>query len=612
MKKFLFVLFLFPIVVLGIDTVSVYPPQEVLQFKGLDDTSSPLTIEDGRATALQNVKLSRSLKLKKRDGYNTVNKLSTIRAGHYISSTDQFSAITGIYYTKFSDTTEHLLVTSGTSLYYDSSDDWIFIGRGLTYNDDYQFVWITALDNIIFSNDVDVPKKSTGTTLTDFDVSDLTNTLTQVKCLAWFKNYLILANTVEAGAERPTRFRWSDVGTIETFQDDNYLDIAALGGQEIEAVAELRGDLYFLLTDSIWKCSLVGGDEIFVITKIIDGIGCIAKNSVQNINFLNQRKALMFLSRDKKVHIFDGASIVDASARISEEMDDLKASRLPYAVSAYNGTDYYLAVTTGTTDNTNNLVLNFQTEIGEWTKHTQIDANAMAKVTSSSIPLIYFGNYDSMVYELDDTDKDSDVYGMENGIASVESNYNLPDGTATGLTMIVLDTALTTTVTGVIVYTVSGTGEDQEKVVIYHTLTGLIVDSAFTTTPDATTVLELGTIDAYYTTKWFDLGEPARRKLMGQVYLWGETTSGVDLDVMESLDFVSNIKTENVDLAGVGDVWGTGIWGTAIWGGETAFFEVIKLSDEGRFLQLKFSNDDVDEQFNLYGYSLLFWPQDYM
>lgn len=589
------------------DKSVAYPSEGILVFRGLDDTSSPTNVQDSRASAIQNVKLTRSLKLQKRFGYQTVNNRINQQRG-----TDYFPAVTGLYYTKLSTGTEHRYAVCANKVYYDNSGAWVEIGNVITYDQDYQFTWATALDTTILTNDVNVSYKITnGITFGALDVSDLSDTLTKVKSIAWFKNYLILANTVEAGTERPTRFRWSDVGTIETYQDDNFIDIAALGGQEINGMAQLYDNLYVFMTDSIWKVSLVGGDEIFVVSKVVDNVGCIAKNSIQSINLLNQRKGLVFLSKDKRVYFFDGTSLGEISILISNTLSSLNLTRLQYAVSAQDGSDYFLCVTDGANATSNNLLLDFQYEIGEWTKHIQIDANAMAKVVDSdSDTRIYFGNYASLVYDYDVDDLYNDVVGVEDGISAVGLTYDLADGTATDLTIIVTDTAIDYVATGATITITSGTGNGQEKVVIDQVSTGLIVDSAFTTTPDSSSLFSLGSIDASYTTKWYDLGEPARRKQISEMFLWADDSSGTTLDITATLDFNSPLSVVEVSLQAAGGLWDVGLWGDAVWGGAEALFKRVKLTDQGRLFKYKFSNSEIDQTFSLFGYKFIHWNYD--
>ena len=586
-----------------------YPSEGVLSFKGLDDTSTDLTVQDGRASAIQNVKLDRSLKLIKRRGYSLVNTILNEK----VISGEQFPSIVGLYYTKISDGTALRLVISGTKLYKDVTGVWTAVGgTNITHANNNQFVWITALDNIIFTNDVDVPYKYTGTgDASPLDVSDLTDTLTKVKALAWFNNFLILGNTVEAGSEKPTRFRWSNIGTIETFSDDDFIDIAQLGGQEILGFAELGGNLFAFLTDSIYKISFVAGDEVFVTNKVIDDIGCIAKNSIRSINLLNQRKGVLFLSNDKKVYFFDGTSIVEMSTLITTTMSGLNVSRLANAVAAVDGSNYYLSVSDGT-GSTNDLLLVFQYEIGEWTKYVQVDANAIARIIDSSENIqIYFGNYDSCVFQLENTSNDSDVTGQTDGIDRyVLSSFDFADGTATSVTFIQTDNSVFYDATGAIISITSGTGAGQEKVIVNQSSTGLVIDSDFTTAPDTNSIFTIGIIDASYTTKWYDLGEPARNKRMSNIYLWSEVESGTDVTISQFVDFGSMLNSQTTDLTGSGAVWGTAIWGTDTWGGQDALFQTIRLVDRGKHIKLKFSNSEIDEHFELLGFNFIYWRED--
>lgn len=596
------------------DTVNVYPREGVLVFRGIDDTTTPLSVEDGRAEDAQNVKLSRSFKLAKRNGYSVINVGSRINDP---GSGEEFPAVTGLFHAKLSDGTDYRIVVCGRNIYYDNSGVWTQINKDdthlFTYDQNNQFVWTVGLDEIIFSNDTDPPKKWTGAgQIVTLDLTDLSASErpTKVKCLAWFKNYLILANTVENSVERPTRFRWSEVGTTEDWLDNDFLDISQLGGQEIEALGILHDNLYFFLTNSIWKATLVGGNDVFQLAKVVDGIGCIAKNSVQTVTLLNQRQGLVFLSQDKKVHFFDGVNIVEVSELISGIMDGLRADRLQYAVSTDTGEDYYLCVTTGSTATTNNLLLDYQYEIAEWTKHVQIDANAISQVVdSSSLRKTWFGNYDSFVYETDDTTTNSDVDGGTGDVFGV-STANLSDGSATGLQVVVTDVSHGLAATGAIVSITSGTGSGQEKVVVGWSDTGLIVESTFSTNPDSTSLYSVGAIEANYKTKWYDLGEPAQRKTLAKLYLWSDEQSGTDLVLEEFIDFGGLVTTETIDLTGPGGVWGTAIWGKSVWGGQTAIFKPVTLKGSGRFFQFNLSNNDVDEGFELYGNKIIYWLGD--
>jgi len=589
---------------------SIYPPSGVLTFRGLDNKSSPTAVADGRASDLLNVKFDTTGALLKRGGYSTVGTVLDI------PDTD-FAAIQGIYYTKYSSGNDETIAICGGRPYrYDtdlSPDDWVQLG-GLdgTTGADYQYVFATALDTIIFTNDEDTVRKYTESgTVQVLDVSDLTDTLTKAKCLIWYKNYLIFGNTYEGSTERSTRFRWSDVGTIETYDDDNYIDIAALGGQEIEGFAVLYDNLYMFLTSSIYQISLVGGDEIFKVTKVVDGIGCIAKNSLQNITLLNNQQGIMFLDEDKKVYFFNGMNAQYISILIETTMNGLLASRLEYAVSAEDGTDYYLGVSYGGVTE-NNLLLDFQYQLGEWTKHDQIDANYLARIYDvNGDEQTYYGQYGGFVGKLD-TSLKNDVDGIVDTVLAVDTYTTT---TASSLQVIYTnETAHTTSgLVGGIIKITGGTGSGQERRIVWNTTSGIVVESAFTTTPDSTSSYSVGAIDAYFTSKWYDCGNPARIKGFGEIFWWADEEADTDVDFTYATDFSDDIATEAVSIAGTTTdaVWGSAIWGTSYWGGVDTVFRQTKMEDNGRYLKFKFQNDDIDETFNIYSVNLLYWNRDF-
>src|SRR3990167_100428 len=400
-------------VVLAAESVT-YPPQGIQVFLGLDDTSAPTQVQDGRAQDIQNVTLDAGA-MRQRYGIDLVltpDSTNGLEIGDTLDIQDEaFCAVTGVYYTKFSSGTERIIATCGSRFYFlNGTTSWDQVtGPAITGGQNNQFVFTVALDNIIGTNDVDTPFQYDGTTRTSVGFTGLANAVQNAKTVAFFKNYLIFGNIKENSVDRATRIRWSNVGTINTWTDDDFVDLGALAGQEINAFAELYDNLYVFLTDSIYRVSLVGGADTFQISKVTDDIGCIAKNSVQSITLTNAQNGLVFLDKDKKVYFFNGVIAQDISQLITTTMGGLSGSRLQYAVSADTNTDYWLCTTLGT-GSTNNLCLDLEYEIGEWTKHTNIPANAMAHVIdNNSNDQVFWGSATSLVYKLEDTAQRDDV-----------------------------------------------------------------------------------------------------------------------------------------------------------------------------------------------------------
>jgi hypothetical protein len=489
----------------------------------------------------------------------------------------------------------------------------------ITAGQNNQFVFTTALDQIIGTNDVDRPLMSNGTFYERVNFSGLTDTVSAAKTVAFFKNYLIFGNLSEtlavtppATVERPTRIRWSKVGTINTWGDEDFIDISALGGQEIVAFAELYDNLYVFLTDSIYKMSLVGGDDIFQISKVTDDIGCIAKNSVQSITLTNATNGLVFLDKDKKVYFFNGVIAQDISTLIQETLGALSGNRLQYAVSADTNTDYLLCVTNGTVSS-NNLCLDLEYEIGEWTKHVNLNANAMAHVLDANADdQVYFGDYYGFTHQFSDSSLRDDIGSLTGSISAVD---RFTTATASGLQMLYV-TGATNLVTGFFagapLNLVGGTGSGQTNTIADNTASGLVVVTDFTTTPTNGTTFEVGAIDSFYTTKWYDMGEAARLKHFGEVYFWADADVSSSHAISYATDFNSDISTQSISLSSntTDAIWGSAIWGTSLWGDVDNIFRQVKLESQGRYLRIKFAEDDPGQTFHLYGWVPVFWAGD--
>ena len=604
--RFLSLLLLFTLITVNSyaddpDRLISYPPEKIMGFLGLDTSATAPLLQDGRATDLQNVKLSLSLDLKKRSGYSVINGR--------IDETDTDSpAITGIFDTEFSNGNSWTLVFAGTRIKYDNAGTWAdVLGLGanpITTGQNNQWQCVMANDTAICTNDTDTIKEINATPeVSNLLFTGLSSTVTKAKSLIFYRNYLVLGNTVESGSEKPTRLRWSNVGTTETWTEDDFIDIASLAGDEIIGFAELYGELYIFLKKSIWKASLVGGDEVYVLRKVFDGIGAIARDSIKVVALSEQRTVIIFLDDLKRVMMYDGTSLIDIGKRIQPTLDTVSASRLPYAVSTFDGKSYYLALTSGG-GSSNDTIFELQTEIFEWTKHDALDVNAFAQVkeTTSTIKT-YFGNQKSFVYWFDDSDLVCDV---DCATGTIDSVGALSTNTITG-GQFLLDSSLTAgAYTGATIKITSGTGVGEEAVILSGATTGVLVSNSFTTTPDSTSVYSIGIIDGYYNTKHYDLGSAPREKQFLGVLFWANEATSNEVTVRHAIDFGDNIGSETKSLAPSGNsLWDSALWDSGVWGTTGNKIYTVKLTGYGNFLQLKFLNNGADEDFNLYGFNIL-------
>jgi len=596
------------------DEPTVYPPSGIQVFLGLDDTSVPTQVQDGRASEIENVKLDVSKGMRQRFGYSRVG--DAMDQGQSEGGVDLAPcAVTGLYYTKFSSGVERIVSTCGGQFHYFSGTAWATVTGltvGLTSGQNNQFVWATALDEIIGTNDVDAPLRYDGTTLANVNLTSLSASSrpTKAKTVAFFKNFLILGNTVELGVERPTRIRWSNVGSTTTWTDVDFIDIGALGGQEINAMAELYDNLYVFLTDSIYRVSFVAGAETFQVSKVTDDIGCIAKNSVQSVTLTNAQNGLAFLDKDKRVYFFDGIAAKELSPLIRTTMEGLSATGLQYAVSADSNTDYYLCVRNGTSG-INNLCLDFQYQIGEWTKYTNVSANAMAHVLdNNNRDQVYFGSYESFVYQLEDDDLKDDVGSAQGAVTAVQ---RFDTTTSSGLQVLYTDITDMTTgaLAGAPITLLDGTGMGLTSTIMHNTATGLVVSDDFTITPSIGTSVEVGAIDSTYATKWYDLSEPFRLKHFGEVYFWGENGTST-MTVSYAVDFNTNISNQEISISSDTDdaTWGSGTWGVSLWGSSSDIFRQVKLETGGRYVRVTWAEDDPGQAHHLYGWNMVYWRGD--
>src|SRR3990167_4804921 len=131
---------------------AMYPESGVQVFLGLDDTSAPTQVQDGRAQDLQNVNLSVSKDLRQRFGIDLVltpDGTNGLEIGDTLDVSDEaFCGVTGVYYTKFSSGTERIISICGSRLYYlNGTASWDQVnGSAITAGSNNQFVFTTALD----------------------------------------------------------------------------------------------------------------------------------------------------------------------------------------------------------------------------------------------------------------------------------------------------------------------------------------------------------------------------------------------------------------------------------------------------------------------------------
>lgn len=152
----------------------------------------------------------------------------------------------------------------------------------------------------LFANGVDWIKKYTGSTgalatLTGGDTYQATDVYHKSRVIRHFAGSVMLLNTIEDGVACPQRYRWSDIGELETWTNASFGDLADTPGHIVGG--ELLGDsvLVAYKDDCIVYLQPVGGGLWgFQPTNAAMGIGLIATNALLRVG---------------DAHIFFGESI---------------------------------------------------------------------------------------------------------------------------------------------------------------------------------------------------------------------------------------------------------------------------------------------------------------
>ena len=111
-------------------------------------------------------------------------------------------------------------------------------------------------------------------------------------------------------------------------------------------------------------------------------------------------------------------------------------------------------------------------------------------------------------------------------------------------------------------------------------------------------------IDAYYTTKQFSYPElgPSKDWKLLRVYTAEEATNyNLIATIYNDFDTAGTAYSISLITAS-GAVYGTAIYGTDVYGGDTIVTRRIETNLSGDFFQVKFSNSNADEPFEVYGF----------
>ena len=366
---------------------------------GLNDAFSPIAIDDGEASDLQNIVFTVSGSFKKRSGFSEVNDL---RSG----------ITTGIKYIKFSDGTEYLAGVFDNDKIYkmdygasgpDGTWDDITGACSFAVGQNNLAVFAAGQDTLIIEDGLNTtaPFAWTGAG----NAADLAGSPPNATVVAFHKNMAFAAGS----NTYPSTLYFSDLGDIENWTTGlaGNVGVETNDGSIIRALIPGFDALYIFKDYSIFR--LTGSDkDSFHLQKMVSGVGVTSPHAVSLIG--NQ----FFLTTGQgNVYIYDGAvGLTKISSKIAGTLKtDISYSRYAYANALTYDDDYYLAVSTSSSGE-NDLVLMFDTFNMAWTKFTGLGVNAWTVGDDGAgRDKIFFGDYHgtSCKYPQGDNDNGSAI-----------------------------------------------------------------------------------------------------------------------------------------------------------------------------------------------------------
>jgi len=232
-------------------------------------------------------------------------------AGTDIMAIDQFFLTTG---------SDFLMVITLTTMYkWDTTNNEFdsLNGTAFTGDRDALFSTETAFDLFLATNGVDTLKQWDGAAATFTALGGMTTAepldgtppiiITAVKCVRFFKNFVVIFNFKENGTAKPFRARWCVISTPGTWI--NAAGVGQAGAADVGTVdwivtAERLGDTLAIYKErSIWLMSYVGLPDIFNFRERISGLGILGQKAIANFGDEH-----LFVGNDD-IYFFNGESI---------------------------------------------------------------------------------------------------------------------------------------------------------------------------------------------------------------------------------------------------------------------------------------------------------------
>jgi hypothetical protein len=387
----------------------VYQEAEFRGFNGLNNKYSNIEIADTESPDCLNVEFDAVGAITKRKGYTPA--LSYPGDGKTI-----YSIIP--YY----GSTNHLLITSGTSIYdatqttstnatwnYYNVKPWNSFASGTTWNSISTYLSPYVITSTLnangarFSAALDAPHLKlymvNGNSTDGLMCWDGTN-LTKIsgapngRYLLYYKNHMYMAGDPNA----PWRLYMSAQGDPTTWPALNYIDFPD-GKGGITGLAQLGDSIVVFKEQGVFI--LKGSDPSnYVVVSTFAG----QRGAVSHWSIVRIPNGLVFLARDG-VWLFDGKKFELISDKIQGSVNQWNQSQLQNAVAFEYDHKYWLSVPEGTGQTTNNYTYVFSYLYGWWTRY-DIPMQSCAVYTNPN-PTPYFADTNGNLLQAENGDNDN-------------------------------------------------------------------------------------------------------------------------------------------------------------------------------------------------------------
>lgn len=238
------------------------------------------------------------------------------------------------------------------------------------------------------------------------------------KFITIWKNYVFSAGI----RGLPNTVRYSDLSDYTTWTAANTLNFNTNDGDVITGMRILKGKLYVFKRYSVHRITFLGSNPTFQVDPIL-GIGTPAHYSIKEVDMGGELgTALIFLTTDKKLAIFDGYNVQVLNDNLSEESNDLFAAAddqpitfadinltyadLFHAVVKQDTNEYILYCVLGS-DTTINyaFVLDYKAG-GVYPYDGQIFASSLYALSTNKSKLLYTAGYSGYMWQMESGNSD--------------------------------------------------------------------------------------------------------------------------------------------------------------------------------------------------------------